>query len=139
MDRLRSIGRVALALGGIVAIATGEPSLARAQSGAGLPLPPGSEIVLGPVFRRDGTSVPSIATGVNANAYIFSDSADPGVPEPGARGCHPDHRALAVRALLHRRHHQAGGRLHRGFKRGARADRGTGAQRAGAAVPAGLL
>ena len=72
MDRLRSIGRVALALGGIVAIATGEPSLARAQSGAGLPLPPGSEIVLGPVFRRDGTSVPSIATGVNANAYIFS-------------------------------------------------------------------
>ena len=72
MDRLSSITRAALALGGIVALATGEPNLARAQGGAGLPLPPGSEIVLGPVFRRDGTSVPSIATGVNANTYIFS-------------------------------------------------------------------
>ena len=100
---------------------------ARQRNRAGAGVPPRRHIG---AFDRD--------RGERQRLYL-QYSADPGVPEPGARGCHPDHRALAVRALLHRRHHQAGGRLHRGFKRGARADRGTGAQRAGAAVPAGLL
>ena len=44
---------------------------ASAQSADGLPLPPG-QIIVGPVYRRDGTSVPFVATGANANAYIFS-------------------------------------------------------------------
>src|SRR4051812_34547869 len=32
-------------------------------------LPPG-ETITGPIFRRDGTTVPSIATGADANAYL---------------------------------------------------------------------
>ncbi|MBF0506178.1 MAG: autotransporter outer membrane beta-barrel domain-containing protein [Nitrospirae bacterium] len=36
-----------------------------------LVLPPG-QISVGPVFRRNGTSVPSITTGFDANAYLFS-------------------------------------------------------------------
>ena len=37
----------------------------------GLVVPNGS-VVSGPVFRRDGTFVPSITTGADANAYINS-------------------------------------------------------------------
>lgn len=33
---------------------------------------PNGEVVTGPVYRRDGTFVSSIATGVDANTYIFS-------------------------------------------------------------------
>lgn len=56
---------------GAAALAVAFPEPAPAQSGAQLPLPPG-EIIVGPVFRRNGTSVPSITTGFDANAYIFS-------------------------------------------------------------------
>lgn len=38
---------------------------------AELLLPPGS-VVAGPVFRRDGSAVAGIATGADANAYLFS-------------------------------------------------------------------
>jgi outer membrane autotransporter protein len=72
MYRWRIIPRAGLMLCGIVATAVGLPDPVQAQSAAGLPLPPGSEIVLGPVFRRDGSSVPGVATGADANTYIFS-------------------------------------------------------------------
>ncbi len=60
---------------------------ASAQSADELPLPPG-QIVTGPVYRGPaacpssdpscpGTSVPSIATGIDANAYIFPKYSDP--------------------------------------------------------------
>ena len=55
----------------------GLASGAAAQSGAGLPLPPG-QIVVGPVARgqsftsvgQQGTTVPSIANGVDANNFL---------------------------------------------------------------------
>ena len=33
---------------------------------------PNGQVVTGPVYRRNGTTVPSITTGVDANLYIFS-------------------------------------------------------------------
>lgn len=61
--RLVLTGFVLLTIAGLA-------DVAQAQSAAtGLPLPPG-EIVTGPVFRRNGTSVPSITTGADANAYL---------------------------------------------------------------------
>jgi outer membrane autotransporter protein len=40
-----------------------------AQTSSGLPLPPGA-VISGPIFRRDGTTVPSITSGADANAYL---------------------------------------------------------------------
>lgn len=45
---------------------------ANAQQVVGGMIVPDGLVVTGPVFRRNGTSVPSIATGADANAYIFS-------------------------------------------------------------------
>ncbi len=56
-------------LASLFLLAMGFAGEARAQSD--LPLPPG-EIINGPIFRSDGTSVPEIDTGANANTYIFS-------------------------------------------------------------------
>jgi outer membrane autotransporter protein len=47
-----------------------EPAIAQ-QTVGGMILPNG-QVVSGPVFRRNGTSVPSITTGADANQYIFS-------------------------------------------------------------------
>jgi hypothetical protein len=60
--------RVCLLLCGIMALAGGVTEQTLAQS---LPLPPG-EIIIGPVFRRNGSSVSSITTGSGANLYIGS-------------------------------------------------------------------
>jgi outer membrane autotransporter protein len=43
-----------------------------AQQVVGGMVVPDGQVVTGPVFRRNGTSVPSIATGADANTYIFS-------------------------------------------------------------------
>jgi outer membrane autotransporter protein len=43
-----------------------------AQQVVGGMIVPDGLVVSGPVFRRNGTSVPSITTGADANAYIFS-------------------------------------------------------------------
>ena len=75
-----------------VALAGGYTSNARSQAESGLPLPPG-QIIVGPVYRGlpfsgsncppgsmtscVGTSVPSITTGVNADAYLFPKYSDP--------------------------------------------------------------
>jgi len=59
--------RCALAAGLGLFVAAPAP----AQTPPALPLPPG-EVVIGPVFRRDGSAVPSITTGADANVYIFS-------------------------------------------------------------------
>lgn len=45
---------------------------ASAQQTVGGMILPNGQVVSGPVFRRDGTFVPSITTGANANQYIFS-------------------------------------------------------------------
>jgi hypothetical protein len=58
---------IAAALLGVLSI--GEA--AAQASGAGLVLPPG-DVVGGTVYRRDGSAVPSITTGADANGYIFS-------------------------------------------------------------------
>jgi hypothetical protein len=92
MRIIRIVQRPALLLSTLVVFAVGLFGPAFAQSADGLPLPPG-EIIFGPVFRGQaflgatcpppasqpcpGTSTPSIATGVDANAYLF-----PKYPEP---------------------------------------------------------
>ncbi|MGD9880328.1 MAG: autotransporter outer membrane beta-barrel domain-containing protein [Reyranella sp.] len=43
-----------------------------AQQVVGGMIVPDGQVVTGPVFRRNGTSVPSITTGADANSYIFS-------------------------------------------------------------------
>jgi outer membrane autotransporter protein len=48
----------------------GDPAVAQ-QVVSGMVLPNG-QVASGPVFRRNGTTVPSITTGVDANTYIFS-------------------------------------------------------------------
>ncbi len=74
-----------LTLGGFVVLAAiGFSDLAQAQTASsGLPLPPG-DIITGPIFRRDGTTVPSISTGADANAYLNlqppTDSFTPSTP-----------------------------------------------------------
>jgi hypothetical protein len=45
---------------------------ATAQQTVGGLLVPDGQITIGPVFRRNGTVVPSITTGTDANTYIFS-------------------------------------------------------------------
>ncbi len=60
-------GRLLLASFFLLAMGLAEEALAQSE----LPLPPG-EIITGPVFRSNGTFVPFIETGANANAYIFS-------------------------------------------------------------------
>jgi outer membrane autotransporter protein len=45
---------------------------ALAQQVVGGMIVPDGQVVSGPVFRRNGTTVPSITTGADANAYIFS-------------------------------------------------------------------
>ncbi len=63
----RRAGRhVAAVLSGVLAIGCAAPALAQM-----LPLPPG-DVLSGLVYRRDGSSVPSVRTGADANAYIFS-------------------------------------------------------------------
>jgi len=65
--RARQAGRGAAAfLSVLLAIGGAAPALAQM-----LPLPPG-DVVSGLVYRRDGTSVPLVRTGADANAYIFS-------------------------------------------------------------------
>ena len=61
-DRRRSLPRAVLLL-----CLAGLPDAALAQSD--LPIPPG-EIITGPVFRRNGTFVPMIDTGADANTYL---------------------------------------------------------------------
>ena len=63
--------RRALAVAGCVILAmlgSADPAPAQSTSN-GLPLPPGN-VISGPVFRRNGSSVPAIATGANANLYL---------------------------------------------------------------------
>ena len=95
-----------LLLASLFLLAMGLVGEALAQSGTGgLPLPPG-EIISGPVFRSDGTFVPEIDTGTNANTYIFS------VPPTAVlhavcgrpRGAHLG--ADAICAGLYRRRHE---------------------------------
>ena len=43
-----------------------------AQQIVGGMIVPDGQVVTGPAFRRNGTMVPSITTGADANAYIFS-------------------------------------------------------------------
>lgn len=56
-----------------------------------LPLPPG-EIISGPIFRGNGTFVPEIATGANANSYLFS--------VPPTESFTPSEAALVVRTSV---------------------------------------
>jgi hypothetical protein len=73
---LASLRRLGLLLASLFLLAMGLAEEALAQSGTGdLPLPPGT-IIDGPIFRSNGTFVPGIETGANANTYIFS------VPRP---------------------------------------------------------
>jgi outer membrane autotransporter protein len=64
-------GRRVLAVTGCVVLTTlGLADPAPAQSTPnGLPLPPG-DVISGPVFRRNGSSVPAITTGADANLYL---------------------------------------------------------------------
>ena len=65
--RARHAGRhILLILSGLLVLGSAVPALAQM-----LPLPPGV-VVTGPVFRRDGSTVPLVRTGADANAYIFS-------------------------------------------------------------------
>jgi outer membrane autotransporter protein len=67
----RRAGRPATALLFLLlAIGCAAPALAQTASDA-LPLPPG-DVVSGLVYRRDGSFVPFVRTGADANAYIFS-------------------------------------------------------------------
>jgi uncharacterized protein YhjY with autotransporter beta-barrel domain len=67
-----ALGRTALLLGSLAVILIGLAGEIRAQSNPNnLPLPPGV-ILEGPIVRRDGTSVPSITNGAEANDFIFS-------------------------------------------------------------------
>ncbi|MGE5260394.1 MAG: autotransporter domain-containing protein [Actinomycetota bacterium] len=73
--------RRSLLLASLVVLAIGFAEEAGAQSD--LPLPPG-EVINGPIFRRDGTFVPEIEVGADANTYLnigpptepFTPSAD---------------------------------------------------------------
>jgi len=60
-----------LILGCFVVLASiGFSDMAQGQTASsGLPLPPG-DIITGPIFRRNGTTVPSISTGADANTYL---------------------------------------------------------------------
>lgn len=58
--------RAVAVLAGMLAIGCAVPALAQT-----LPLPPG-DVLSGLVYRRDGSSVPFVRTGADANAYIFS-------------------------------------------------------------------
>jgi outer membrane autotransporter protein len=85
--------RPGAALGGIIALVMSVAGPAKAQSLAdSLPLPPG-QIIAGPVFRSNGTSVPSIATGADANSFIGSvpptESFTPGAPSVVVRTSAP--------------------------------------------------
>ncbi len=91
MRSSRNIQRACLLLAAVIVLAVGSAGPAPAQSADGLPLPPG-QIIVGPVYRGTafngyvcpgavlcpGTSVPSIATGVDANAYLFPKYFLPG-------------------------------------------------------------
>ena len=63
--------RGCLTLGGVVVLAMiSLVDVVQAQTVLdGLPLPPG-EVITGPIFRRNGTFVPSISTGTDANTYL---------------------------------------------------------------------
>ncbi len=69
MKIIHVIRRNYLLLCAALLLAADFPLSASAQSGW-LPLPPGP-IIAGTVFRRDGTSVPSIVDGSQANAYLY--------------------------------------------------------------------
>ena len=58
-------GNLLLASFFLLAMGLAEEALAQSD----LPLPPG-EIIAGPIFRRNGTFVPEIDTGANANSYL---------------------------------------------------------------------
>jgi|GEM_PF-2524275 len=58
--------RAVAVLSGMLVVGCATSALAQT-----LPLPPG-DVVSGLVYRRDGTSVPFVRTGADANAYIFS-------------------------------------------------------------------
>lgn len=58
--------RAVAILSGMLAIGCAASALAQT-----LPLPPG-DVLSGIVYRRDGSSVPFVRTGADANAYIFS-------------------------------------------------------------------
>ncbi len=60
-----------LILGCFVVLASiGFSDMAQGQTASsGLPLPPG-DIITGPIFCRNGTTVPSISTGADANTYL---------------------------------------------------------------------
>ena len=75
--RIASAGRtLALAAGvtTLVSFVLGNGTAAASTAADGavapLPLPPGA-VVVGPVYRRDGSFVASIATGADANAYAY--------------------------------------------------------------------
>ena len=64
---LATLRRGTLLLASLFLLAMGLAEEALAQSD--LPLPPG-EIISGPIFRRNGTFVPEIDTGADANSYL---------------------------------------------------------------------
>ncbi|HUI21637.1 MAG TPA: autotransporter outer membrane beta-barrel domain-containing protein [Methylocella sp.] len=90
MRSSRNLQRACLLLSAVMVLAVGVAGPARAQSADGLPVPSG-QIIIGPVYRGTafngylcpggvpcpGTSVPSIATGLNANNYLLPKYTDP--------------------------------------------------------------
>ena len=66
-----AVARLVL-LGAVAALSLASGGAVRAQQVVGGLLVPSGQVVTGPVFRRDGTSVPSITTGADANLYIGS-------------------------------------------------------------------
>ncbi len=66
-----TVARLVL-LAAVVVMSLAPGSDVEAQQVVGGLLVPSGQVVTGPVFRRDGTSVPSITTGAGANLYIGS-------------------------------------------------------------------
>ncbi|WP_026606563.1 autotransporter outer membrane beta-barrel domain-containing protein [Methylocapsa acidiphila] len=90
------IQRASVIFSAVIVLAAASVDRATAQSADGLPLPPG-KIIVGSVYRGTafngyvcpdptpcpGTSVPSIATGVDANAYLLPKYTDPSFTPSG--------------------------------------------------------
>jgi outer membrane autotransporter protein len=83
---LACLRRGCLPLAGFFLLAMGLADEALAQRATNdLPLPPG-EIITGSIFRGNGTFVPSIETGANANTYLNSvPPTESFTPSAGAR------------------------------------------------------
>ena len=138
MHSPRIILRACLFLSVALPMAAGLAAPAQAQSADGLPIPPGL-IITGQVFRGmafngydcptptpcPGTSVPSIATGNDANQYLLPKYTDPSFT--------PGRAAVVVQTTVPTQYvrfyipafQPARRQLHRGIERGSRANPGT--------------